>query len=154
GRSCFQSDCDGNSRPAPGSDRRDSIRLDSGEGIAGCPHSGCVRTSRKIACGRSEPMTHFGLSNAAAQAHLEEHGPNALPEKPPTPLWRRFAQQFQSALIYILLFALLVDTGIWVSEGAAGLPVESIAIAIILLLNAGLGVYQESKSEAALARLK
>jgi hypothetical protein len=43
-----------------------------------------------------------------------------------------------------------VDTGIWFSEGASGLPVESIAIAIILLLNASLRVYQESKSEAVL----
>ncbi|MCG3159089.1 MAG: Calcium-transporting ATPase [Acidobacteria bacterium] len=99
-------------------------------------------------------MTHHGISNAAAQALLQQHGPNALPEQPPTPLWRRFARQFQSPLIYILLFALVADAAIWFSEGAAGLPVESIAIAIILLLNAGLGVYQESKSEAALAMLK
>lgn len=99
-------------------------------------------------------MTHHGISNAAAQALLQQHGPNALPEQPPTPLWRRFARQFQSPLIYILLFALGADAAIWFNEGAAGLPVESIAIAIILLLNAGLGVYQESKSEAALAMLK
>ena len=99
-------------------------------------------------------MTHYGLSNEAAQARLRQYGPNALPERPPTPLWRRFAKQFQSPLIYILLFALVADAAIWVSEGATGLPVESIAIAVILLLNAGLGVYQESKSEAALARLK
>ncbi len=99
-------------------------------------------------------MTHYGLSNEAAQARLRLHGPNALPERPPTPLWRRFARQFQSPLIYILLFALVADAAIWVSEGAVGAPVESIAIAVILLLNAGLGVYQESKSEAALARLK
>jgi Ca2+-transporting ATPase len=99
-------------------------------------------------------VTHYGLSNEAAQAHLLQYGPNALPERPPTPLWRRFARQFQSPLIYILLFALAADAAIWVSEGATGLPVESIAIAVILLLNAGLGVYQESKSEAALARLK
>lgn len=92
-------------------------------------------------------MTHHGISNAAAQALLQQHGPNALPEQPPTPLWRRFARQFQSPLIYILLFALVADAAIWFSEGAAGLPVESIAIAIILLLNAGLGVYQESKSK-------
>ena len=99
-------------------------------------------------------MTHHGLSNEAAQAGLRQYGPNALPERPPTPLWRRFARQFQSPLIYILLFALLADAAIWVSEGATGAPFESIAIAIILALNAGLGVYQESKSEAALARLK
>jgi len=99
-------------------------------------------------------VTHFGLSNDAAQERLLLFGPNALPERPPTPLWQRFARQFQSPLIYILLFALVADAAIWVSEGATGLPVESIAIAVILLLNAGLGVYQESKSEAALARLK
>ena len=99
-------------------------------------------------------MTHYGLSITDAQARLRQYGHNALPERPPTPLWRRFAKQFQSPLIYILLFALFADVAIWVSEGATGLPVESIAIAVILLLNAGLGVYQESKSEAALARLK
>jgi Ca2+-transporting ATPase len=99
-------------------------------------------------------MTHNGLSNEAAQLRLRRHGPNTLPERPPTPLWRRFARQFQSPLIYILLFALAADAAIWVSEGAMGAPIESIAIAVILLLNAGLGVYQESKSEAALARLK
>jgi P-type Ca2+ transporter type 2C len=99
-------------------------------------------------------VTHQGLSTEVAQARLLQYGPNALPEKAPTPLWRRFAGQFQSPLIYILLFALVADAAIWVSEGATGLPVESIAIAVILLLNAGLGVYQESKSEAALARLK
>jgi Ca2+-transporting ATPase len=99
-------------------------------------------------------VTHYGLSYEAAQARLRQFGPNALPERPPTPLWRRFARQFQSPLIYILLFALVADAAIWLSEGATGLPVESIAIAVILLLNAGLGVYQESKSEAALARLK
>ncbi len=69
------------------------------------------------------------------------------------PLWVRFLRQFQSPLIYILLFALLVDIAIWVIEGATGFPVESIAIGLILLINAGLGVYQEGKAEAALARL-
>jgi Ca2+-transporting ATPase len=54
----------------------------------------------------------------------------------------------------MLLAALLVDLVIWFIEGAGGLPVESVAIATILLINAGLGVYQESKAEAALAALK
>jgi len=69
-------------------------------------------------------VTHNGQSNEAAQARLRRHGPNALPERPPTPLWRRFARQFQSPLIYILLFALVADAAIWVSEGATVLPVE------------------------------
>jgi Ca2+-transporting ATPase len=95
-----------------------------------------------------------GLATDEARRRLARLGRNALPEPPPTPLWKRFVQQFRSPLIYILLFALVVDLGIWVYEGARDVPFESIAIALILLLNAGLGVYQESKAEAALARLK
>lgn len=97
---------------------------------------------------------HAGLTSAEAEARLQQYGPNALPEKPPTPSWQRFLRQFQSPLIYILLFALVMDAVIWFFEGSPGLPIESIAIGIILLLNAGLGVYQESKSESALAKLK
>jgi len=95
-----------------------------------------------------------GLSEAEARARLERYGPNALPEKPPKTLWLRFATQFRSPLIYILLFALVVDLAIWFAEGARRLPFESFAIIFILLLNAGFGVYQESKAETALARLK
>jgi P-type Ca2+ transporter type 2C len=99
-------------------------------------------------------LTVPGLSSSEAEARLRQHGPNVLPEKPPISLWRRFAEQFRSPLIYILLFALAVDLIIWFIEGHNGLPVESFAITLILLLNAGLGVYQESRAEAALARLK
>ncbi len=98
-------------------------------------------------------LTH-GLSTAEALSRLAATGPNALPEPAPEPLWRRVARQFESPLIYILLVALIIDIGIWTMEGAGGLAVESIAIACILLLNAGLGVYQEGKAEAALQRLK
>lgn len=95
-----------------------------------------------------------GLSAREAQERLRRYGPNALPEKLQKSLSQRFVAQFQSPLIYILLFALVVDLVIWVIEGAQGFPVESFAIALILLLNAGLGVYQEHKAEAALTRLK
>jgi Ca2+-transporting ATPase len=95
-----------------------------------------------------------GLSATEARARLARYGPNALPEKPPPSLAARLAGEFRSPLIYILLFALAVDAGVWIAEGASGLPVESIAIALILALNAGLGVYQESKAEAALAKLR
>lgn len=95
-----------------------------------------------------------GLTNAEAAARLATAGPNALPERTPDSAWRRFVRQFESPLIYILLFALVFDAGLWVYEGAHGWPIEALAIAIILLLNAALGLYQEQRSEAALARLK
>ena len=43
---------------------------------------------------------------------------------------------------------------LWVHEGAKTAPFEAIAIALILVLNAGFGAYQEGKAEEALARLK
>ncbi len=95
-----------------------------------------------------------GLSPSEAGARLQRYGPNALPEAPPVSIWQRLLRQFASPLIYILLFALAVDIALWAYEGAHGVPVESVAIALILVLNAGLGVYQEGKAEAALARLK
>ena len=95
-----------------------------------------------------------GLAPSEAAARLAEHGPNALPEPPPVSVLQRLLRQFASPLIYILLFALGVDIALWTYEGAHGVPFESIAIAAILVLNAGLGTYQEGKAEAALARLK
>lgn len=95
-----------------------------------------------------------GITQVEAAQRLAQYGPNRLPEKPPEPLWRKGLRQFQSPLIYILLFALAMDLVLWGLEGSHGFPVESLAIGIILLLNAGLGVWQENKSEAALRKLK
>jgi Ca2+-transporting ATPase len=95
-----------------------------------------------------------GLSTTEATERLARVGPNALPERAPEPLARRFARQFQSPLIYILLFALAFDLGVWAYEGAHAWPIEATAIGLILLFNAALGLYQEQRSEAALTRLK
>jgi len=95
-----------------------------------------------------------GLSTAEATERLSRVGPNALPEHAPDPLWRRFVGQFQSPLIYILLFALAFDLGLWIYEGAHTWPIEASAIGLILLFNAALGLHQEQRSEAALTRLK
>src|SRR5215471_6853404 len=95
-----------------------------------------------------------GLSSAEARLRLAEHGSNSLPPAPAVTWWQKFVPQFRSPLIYLLLFALVIDLLIWLIEGHSVLPLESLAIATILLLNAGLGVYQESKAEAALSRLK
>src|SRR5262245_66049183 len=95
-----------------------------------------------------------GLSSADAAARLRQVGPNALPAQPPTPVWRRFVRQFESPLIYSLLGALVFEVGLWLYEGGSSWPVDALAISVILLLNAGLGLYQEQRSEAALAQLK
>jgi P-type Ca2+ transporter type 2C len=95
-----------------------------------------------------------GMTSVLAARLFRDVGPNALPEAKPTPLVVRFLRQFQNPLIYVLLFALAFDVGSWLLEHAAGLPVEAMAIAAVLLLNAGLGTYQERRSEQALAQLR
>lgn len=103
---------------------------------------------------RAVPSSHSGLSSDEAQRRLQQFGTNALPEAQPTAIWRRVLKQLRSPLIGLLLFALLFDLGTWVYEGMSGTPVEAIAILSILLLNAGLGSFQEYRSEQALAQLK
>ncbi|MCG8316701.1 MAG: cation-translocating P-type ATPase [Pseudomonadales bacterium] len=96
----------------------------------------------------------WGLTSAQAQQKLKEIGLNRLPESKGAPLWLRFLGQFNSPLIFILLFALVFDAGVWAYESFKGFPVELVSILVILLLNAFLGMWQEAKSENALAKLK
>ena len=95
-----------------------------------------------------------GLTSVEANRLLAELGPNALPAVTPPSLARRFVRQFRSALVYLLVVALLFDAGVWLWHGMHGAPLEAVAIAAVLLLNAGLGAFQEHRSEAALARLE
>lgn len=94
-----------------------------------------------------------GLTSAEAAEALRRHGENALPRPRPPRLSQRFVRQFRSPLIYLLLFAMGLDLLLWSQEGGTGWPVESIAIAAVLLLNAALGAFQEHRSEQALAQL-
>ena len=94
-----------------------------------------------------------GLSAAEARRRLLAHGPNALPEAARTPGWLRLARQFRSPLVLLLLFALAFDLATWLVQGAAGFPTQAAIIALVLLLNAGLAVLQEHRSEQALAHL-
>jgi P-type Ca2+ transporter type 2C len=95
-----------------------------------------------------------GLSGQEALRRLDAFGPNRLPEVPPETLARIFLRQFNSPLIFILLFALTIDAFVWVQEGAHGFPTESVAILIILVLNAAIGTFQEYKADATLRELQ
>lgn len=115
----------------------------------------CSTFAWHVLCSISSTMIpRDGLTSAEAGRLLALHGSNALPDMPPTALWRRFLRQFRSPLIYLLLLALAFDVGVWIHEGAHGIPIEALAIAAILLLNAGLGTFQEHRSERALAQLR
>ena len=95
-----------------------------------------------------------GLTSSEAAARLARVGHNALPNSPAERWWSRVIRQLRSSIIYILLFALAFDIANWISEGAHGWPFESLAIAVILVLNTAMGVWQEYRAESALARLR
>ena len=99
-----------------------------------------------------------GLSSTEAKRRLEEFGPNQLASAPPVPKWKKFLQQFQDPLVYLLLVATAISLVAWFierSHGAGGeaLPFDAIVIVLILILNAVLGYIQEAKAEQAVDAL-
>ncbi|MCG6568200.1 cation-translocating P-type ATPase [Tessaracoccus sp. ZS01] len=94
-----------------------------------------------------------GLTSQEAAERLEEFGPNELRGAPEEPAWRRFLRQFADPLVYLLLVAIVISIFAWVAEGASGLPIDALVIAIIVVANAVLGFVQENKAENAVAAL-
>ena len=90
-----------------------------------------------------------GLSAEQVLASREKHGLNELQETKKEPWIIKFLKQFTDVLIIILLIAaivsLIVDPHEWV---------ESVVIFVVVMLNAILGVTQESKAEKSLEALK
>ena len=93
--------------------------------------------------------SHFteGLSSEEAKARLAEHGPNELKEAPRPTFWARLLDQFRSFLVVVLITASVISV-------VLGDYIEAAAIMAIVLLNAILGVVQESRAEQALTALR
>ena len=89
----------------------------------------------------------IGLSSPEVKKRLEEVGPNQLEEKKGRTPWDMFLGQFKDVLVLILLISALISF-------ILGEISDAIVIAIILILNATLGVVQEYKAEKSLADLK
>ena len=96
---------------------------------------------------RLETDVDEGLETAEAKRRLSEYGYNELEEKPPTTFWERLLDQLKGFVVIILLVAALISAamGDWIEAGV---------ILAIVVLNAAIGVIQESKAEEALAALK
>ncbi|NCO23684.1 MAG: calcium-translocating P-type ATPase, SERCA-type [Candidatus Infernicultor aquiphilus] len=89
----------------------------------------------------------IGLSSPEVKKRLDEVGPNQLEEKKGRTPWDMFLGQFKDVLVLILLISALVSF-------ILGEVSDAMVIAIILILNATLGVVQEYKAEKSLAALK
>ncbi|MFH1976647.1 MAG: cation-translocating P-type ATPase [Pseudomonadota bacterium] len=88
-----------------------------------------------------------GLTREEARGRQERFGPNKLIEKKRKSLWMMFLYQFKDFMILVLIAAAVV-------AGVIGEPSDSIAIAVIVLLNAVLGFIQEYRAEKAMAAMK
>ena len=95
-----------------------------------------------------------GLDDGQAAARLDRDGPNELVEAPPVPFSERVVAQFKDPLVALLLAAIVISLVAWVAEGAEGFPIEPVVIATIVILNAALGLWQEMRTEQAVAALK
>ena len=93
-----------------------------------------------------------GLSEAEAGRRLEAAGPNKLKEEEKESLVRKFFGQMTDPMILILLAAAVVSgiTSFYSGESFS----DVIIILFVVIVNAVLGVVQESKAEAAIAALQ
>lgn len=95
-----------------------------------------------------------GLSSEEAKRRLQEHGPNRLREKKKKTTAQRFLEQFKDVMILILIAAAIVSFVIACTGHDPKEFFEPALILVIVLLNATMGVIQESKAEKALEALQ
>ncbi len=95
-----------------------------------------------------------GLSSAEVDARRGRYGPNEIAATAATPAWKRLLAQFSDPLVLLLLVAIAVSLGAWWVDGGEDTPVDAIVIAAIIVLNAALGFWQESKALDAVAALR
>ncbi|MCH8545607.1 MAG: cation-transporting P-type ATPase [Cryomorphaceae bacterium] len=88
-----------------------------------------------------------GLSTEEASERLKKHGPNALPEPPKRPAWKRLLMQFHNVLIYVLIIAAIITALMdhWI---------DTWVIIGVVIVNAWIGYVQEGKAEAALDSIR
>ena len=93
-----------------------------------------------------------GLSMVEANKRLEENGKNKLVEGKKISVLQRFISQLKDPMIVILIAAAVISgiTAAYSKEGFA----DVIIIMLVVVINAVLGVYQESKAEKAIEALQ
>ena len=96
--------------------------------------------------------TDKGLTQREAAARHEKYGPNKLKEAAKATALQRFFKQLKDPMLIILLAAAAVSAATDFIAGESF--TESIIILVVVLLNAILGVIQESKAEAAIEALQ
>ncbi|CAL8463437.1 g2971 [Coccomyxa elongata] len=100
-----------------------------------------------------------GLTSQQVEQQRAKFGWNELEKPPGKPLWKLVLEQFDDMLVKVLLLAAIVSFFLALfeegsSEEGIRAFIEPAVILLILILNAIVGVWQESNAEAALDALK
>ncbi len=95
-----------------------------------------------------------GLSLDEVLERQAKHGPNKLREKKRKTNMQRFLDQFRDVMIIILLIAAVISFAVACIERNSKEFIEPVLILLIVVLNAVMGMLQESKAERALEALK
>ena len=98
-----------------------------------------------------------GLSSAEAAARLEKNGKNKLVEGKKESLIQRFFKQLAEPMTIILLVAAAISAGVEIYNGLQHgfeFPADVVIILAVVIINAILGVFQESKAEKAIEALQ
>lgn len=88
-----------------------------------------------------------GLSSTEALRRLEKYGKNKLETKKKKTLFKQFLSQLKDVMIYILIIAAIISAFL-------GEISDALIILLVIIINAVIGVIQESKAEKALDALK
>jgi Ca2+-transporting ATPase len=89
----------------------------------------------------------IGLSSAEAAKRLVRFGPNSLQEQRKRSTWRMLLDQFSDFMIIVLIGAAIIS-------GVVGDVEDTVAIIVIVVLNAVIGFVQEYRAERAMEALK
>ena len=95
-----------------------------------------------------------GLKSEEAAKRLNENGRNELASAKKKSLFVKFLEQFKDVMIIVLIAAAVVSAAVAIFEKNYSDLIDSGLIMLIVIVNAIIGVTQESKAEAALEALK
>jgi Ca2+ transporting ATPase len=136
--------------PAPRSaskGRKKALDLDS---VADVAHA--LEVDEVLAAIGVDPRR--GLKEKDVAALRDKYGPNELPKEEGKSLLALFLEQFDDPLVKTLLFAAAISLGSGILEQKSEGIIEFTVIMVILLLNAGIGVFQEKRAEDAIDALQ
>jgi H+-transporting ATPase len=141
-----------NAKNAPRSPHKVELASKSGS-TENEPRQGETRTSLSAtgaapanSANASEAISKGGLTSDDARRQLAKFGPNAMPDTSAHPL-RIALEKFWAPVPWMLEAAIVLEL-------VLGKYVEAAIIALLLVFNAGLGLFQESRAQATLAALK